>query len=54
MQWYGVSNYFITALDKKTYLAFRNEAVRDEEGQRTGFATWYSTHTLGLIHKPNN
>jgi hypothetical protein len=53
VRWYGVSNYFEVMLSKKSYLTFRNEALRDEQGQRTGFATWYSTHTLGVVHKPN-
>ena len=54
VRWYGVSNYFEIALSKKTYLTIRNEGVNDEEGQRTGFQTWYSTHTLGIVHKPTS
>jgi hypothetical protein len=52
VRWYGVSNYFEVQISKKSYVTFRNEGLRDEQGQRTGFATWYSTHTLGLVHKP--
>ena len=54
MRWYGVSNYFEVELNKKTYLTIRNEGVNDEQGQRTGFKTWYSSHTLGLVHKPKD
>ena len=31
-------------------MSFRNEYYDDEKGQRTGFATRYSSHTLGLTH----
>jgi hypothetical protein len=54
VRWYGVSNYFEVQVSEKSYVTFRNEALRDEQGQRTGFATWYSTHTLGWVYKPNN
>lgn len=50
--WYGVSNYLVRALSGKAYLSFRNEVWNDATGQRTGFNTLYTTHTLGLIYKP--
>jgi hypothetical protein len=31
-------------------ISFRNEFYDDVQGQRTGFATRYSSHTLGLTH----
>jgi len=45
---YGVVNYLNIKLSDKTFVSFRNEYYNDAEGQRTGYATHYSTHTLGL------
>jgi len=47
---YGIVNYLNFELDPKNMLSFRNEYYRDLQGQRTGFATRYSSHTLGLTH----
>jgi hypothetical protein len=47
---YGVVNYLNFELDPNDMLSFRNEYYRDLQGQRTGFATRYSSHTLGLTH----
>ncbi|WP_266160202.1 outer membrane beta-barrel protein [Dyella silvatica] len=47
---FGVVNYFNVELNPKNMISFRNEFYNDEKGQRTGFATRYSSHTLGLTH----
>jgi hypothetical protein len=31
-------------------MSFRNEWYNDQKGQRTGFATRYTSHTLGMTH----
>jgi hypothetical protein len=46
----GIVNYFNIELDANNMIAIRNEFYDDEQGQRTGFATRYSSHTLGLTH----
>jgi hypothetical protein len=46
----GVVNYTELQLGRWDYLTFRNEFFDDFQGQRTGFATKYSTHTLGWCH----
>jgi hypothetical protein len=48
---YGVLNYTMYALTKSDYITFRNEWWRDQEGERTGFKTSYSSTTLGLSHQ---
>lgn len=47
---YGVVNYINVALDPANMISFRNEWYNDQKGQRTGFATRYTTHTLGMTH----
>ena len=54
VDWYGASNYLVRSLGVRAYLSFRNEIWDDADGQRTGFRTWYSTHTLGFIYKPRD
>jgi hypothetical protein len=51
---YGIVNYTMFAVSKRDYFTFRNEVWRDEEGERSGFATTYSSHTIGLSHQFNN
>jgi len=51
---YGVLNYTMWALSKGDFFTLRNEWWRDEQGMRTGFATNYSSHTLGFTHQFNN
>ncbi|HEX4592309.1 MAG TPA: outer membrane beta-barrel protein, partial [Gemmataceae bacterium] len=50
---YGLVNYTEFQLSKKDFFSFRNEWWRDEEGERSGFATNYSSHTIGLSHNFN-
>ncbi|HEY1589521.1 MAG TPA: outer membrane beta-barrel protein [Rhodanobacter sp.] len=45
---FGVVNYLNIELDTKNMLSIRNEFYDDEKGQRTGYATRYSSHTIGL------
>lgn len=47
---FGIVNYMNFELDTSNMLSFRNEFYNDEKGQRTGYATRYSEHTLGLTH----
>ena len=47
---YGVVNYLNIKLSDKTFMSIRNEYYNDADGQRTGFATHYSSHTLGFSH----
>jgi hypothetical protein len=50
---YGVLNYTVYALGDKDYLTFRNEWWDDAEGMRSGYATNYSSHTIGISHNFN-
>ena len=47
---YGVVNYLNIKLSDKTFMSIRNEYYNDAQGQRTGHATHYSSHTLGFTH----
>ncbi|WP_267224446.1 outer membrane beta-barrel protein [Dyella silvae] len=47
---YGAVNYLNFELNSNNMLSFRNEFYNDQKGQRTGNATKYSSHTLGLTH----
>jgi hypothetical protein len=49
-QEFGIVNYLNVAIDPKNMLSFRNEFYNDQDGQRTGFATRYTSHTLGMTH----
>ncbi|PPU94245.1 outer membrane beta-barrel protein [Xanthomonas albilineans] len=46
----AIVNYVNIQLDSKNMLSIRNEFFNDHVGQRTGFATRYSEHTIGLTH----
>jgi len=46
----GMVNYFQILCGPKDYLSIRNEGLNDVQGQRTDFATWYTTHTLSWSH----
>ncbi len=47
---YGLVNYTMWMLGSKDFLTFRNEAVRDEDGERYGFPGTYTSHSIGLTH----
>jgi hypothetical protein len=46
----GIVNYFNIELDPANMISIRNEFVNDEQGQRTGYATRYTSNTIGLTH----
>ncbi len=47
---FGAVNYLNFAMTDRNLLSIRNEFYNDEKGQRTGYATRYSSHTIGLTH----
>ncbi|HJU26439.1 MAG TPA: outer membrane beta-barrel protein, partial [Rhodanobacteraceae bacterium] len=47
---FGVVNYLNIEINSRNMLSIRNEFYDDEKGQRTGYATRYSSHTIGLTH----
>jgi hypothetical protein len=51
---YGVLNYTMRAVSERDYFTLRNEWWRDQQGERSGFATNYSSHTVGLSHQFND
>lgn len=46
----GIVNYFETKFSDKDYLSVRNDFLNDPQAGRTGYATWYSSHTIGFVH----
>ncbi|PSL46383.1 putative OmpL-like beta-barrel porin-2 [Chitinophaga niastensis] len=51
----GAVNYFQIQLSaEKDYISVRNDFLNDPQGNRTGFATAYSSHTIGWVHHFNN
>ena len=50
----GFVNYFQVLVSGKDYLSLRNDYLNDLQGQRTGFETPYSSHTLGWVHYFND
>ncbi len=51
---YGVLNYTAWAFSKKDYITLRNEWWDDPRGMRSGFATNYSSNTIGWAHNLNS
>ena len=51
---YGVLNYTAYQLSKSDFVTLRNEWWDDNKGMRSGFATNYSSHTIGLTHNVNS
>jgi hypothetical protein len=51
---YGVLNYTMFQLSQRDYFTLRNEWWRDEQGERSGFPSNYSSHTIGLSHQFND
>jgi hypothetical protein len=51
---YGVVNYTMFELSKKSFITVRNEWWKDERGMRSGFAGTYSSHTIGLTYNFNS
>lgn len=50
----GMVNYFQILLSPKSYLSIRNDFLNDPQGNRTGFATAYTSHTIGWVHHFND
>lgn len=50
----GGVNYFQIKLSEKDYLTIRNDIFADLKGQRSGFKTVYTSHTLGWSHWLSN
>ena len=46
----GAVNYTQVLLSDKTYLSLRNDLLVDPRGNRTAYATTYSSHTVGVSH----
>ena len=47
---FGIVNYVNVELGASDMVSLRNEFYNDEKGQRFGYATRYSEHTVGLTH----
>ncbi len=50
----GAVNYFQIKMSAKDYVTIRNDMFADLKGQRSGFKTVYSSHTLGWSHWLSN
>jgi hypothetical protein len=50
----GLVNYFQMLVNPKNYFSLRNDFLNDPQAGRTGYATMYSSHTLGFVHYFNN
>lgn len=48
---YGLLNYTMFQVSKRDYFTVRNEWWKDEDGERTGFPSNYTSHTIGLSHQ---
>jgi hypothetical protein len=51
---FGVLNYTPIQLNKRDYFTIRNEWWDDTRGERSGYATNYSSHTIGISHQFND
>ncbi len=50
----GAVNYFQVKLSGHDYISIRNGFLSDPQGNRTGYVTSYSDHTIGFVHHFNN
>lgn len=50
----GFVNYLQYLIAKTDYVSLRNDFLDDPQGQRTGFKTWYTSHTIGWVHYFND
>jgi len=50
----GFVNYFQILTSKKDYFSIRTDFLNDPQGGRTGYATLYSSHTIGFVHYFND
>ncbi len=51
---FGFVNYFQVMTSTKNYISIRNDFLNDPQGNRTGFVTAYSSHTIGFAHHFND
>jgi hypothetical protein len=52
---YGLLNYtMFQILNNRNYLTLRNEWWNDEDGERSGFRSNYSSHAIGWSHQVND
>jgi hypothetical protein len=47
---YGVVNYTMLQLSPKSFVTVRNEWWKDEEGERSGFPSTYTSNTIGMTY----
>jgi Putative beta-barrel porin-2, OmpL-like. bbp2 len=47
---YGVLNYTLYQVSHKDFLTFRNEWWKDSDGERSGFASTYTSNAIGITH----
>jgi hypothetical protein len=47
---YGMVNYTFFVLSPRDFITFRNEWWRDEEGERSGFPSTYTSNAIGWTH----
>ena len=50
----GAVNYFQIKVSGHDYISIRNGYLSDPTGNRTGYATYYSDHTIGFVHHFND
>ena len=48
---YGLLNYTMFKVNSRNFFTVRNEWWRDEQGERTGFPSHYTSHTIGWTHQ---
>jgi hypothetical protein len=53
-QAYGMVNYTMYELSRKSFIAFRNEWWRDERGMRSGFPGTYTSNAIGITYNFNS
>lgn len=46
----GLVNYFQILVSHKDYFSIRNDLLNDPQGNRTGYNTLYTSHTIGFVH----
>lgn len=46
----GFVNYTQALVSKKDYVSLRNDLLNDPQANRTGYATLYTSHTIGFVH----
>jgi hypothetical protein len=50
---WAILNYTMFRLAPSAFLTVRNEVMNDRVGSRTGYATFYSEHSIGVTWWPN-